>query len=119
MLLYCYLESCAEVIEVLFFYNEYVELHGTLGINCEHVFQAISESVNQQEDDSLLKCLVELAESVPKFVRPQVENVLTFCMKVSVRIKLCCRLYGHSFLQSYVDGIYKEREVVDANFGMF
>ncbi|KAL4220293.1 Importin-5 [Mactra antiquata] len=46
------------------------------------VIQAISESVTQQEDDSILKCLIELAENVPKFLRPQVENVLTFSMKV-------------------------------------
>ncbi|XP_052214366.1 importin-5-like isoform X7 [Dreissena polymorpha] len=46
------------------------------------VIHAVSESVNQQEDDGILKCLIELAENVPKFLRPQVENVITFCMKV-------------------------------------
>lgn len=46
------------------------------------IIHAISESVNQQEDDTVLKCLIELAENVPKFLRPQVESVLTFCMKV-------------------------------------
>ena len=44
--------------------------------------QAVSESVTQQDDDTVLKCLIELAENVPKFLRPQVENVLTFAMKV-------------------------------------
>ena len=47
--------------------------------------QAISESVTQQEDDSVLKCLIELAENVPKFLRPQGENVVAFCMKVRMR----------------------------------
>ena len=45
--------------------------------------KVVSESVTQQDDDAILKCLIELAENVPKFLRPQVENVLTFCMKVS------------------------------------
>ena len=45
-------------------------------------FQAISESVTQQDDDSILKCLIDLAENVPKFLRPQAENVIAFCIKV-------------------------------------
>ncbi|XP_052784006.1 importin-5-like [Mya arenaria] len=46
------------------------------------MIQAISVSVEQQDDDALLKCLIDIAENVPKFLRPQVENVITFCMKV-------------------------------------
>lgn len=67
------------------------------------LFQAVSESVNQQEDDSLLKCLVELAESVPKFIRPQVENVLTFCMKVRCWKRCTIKLLGLKFFQHYFD----------------
>ena len=59
---------------------------GTAQLPCSQfivVFQAISESVTQQDDDSILKCLIELAENVPKFLRPQAENVIAFCIKVS------------------------------------
>ncbi|KAL3846795.1 hypothetical protein ACJMK2_017751 [Sinanodonta woodiana] len=46
------------------------------------IIQAVAESVEAQDDDSLLKCLIDLAERVPKFLRPQVENVMTLCLKV-------------------------------------
>ena len=35
-----------------------------------------------QDDDSLLKSLIDLVEAVPKFVRPQVERLVASCMKV-------------------------------------
>lgn len=35
------------------------------------------------DDDSLMKCLIELAENVPKFLRPQMDNIIPFCLKVN------------------------------------
>jgi len=46
------------------------------------LIQVIAESVQQQDDDALLKSLIDLAESTPKFLRPQVENILAMCLKV-------------------------------------
>ena len=37
-----------------------------------------------QDDDSLLKSLIDLVEAVPKFVRPQIERLVSSCMKVGV-----------------------------------
>ncbi|XP_014214927.1 importin-5 [Copidosoma floridanum] len=42
----------------------------------------IAESIDKQDDDSLLKVLIELAESTPKFLRPQLESIMEMCMKV-------------------------------------
>ncbi|XP_067014129.1 importin-5 [Anabrus simplex] len=46
------------------------------------VVQVTVESIEKQSDDSLLKCLIDLSESAPKFLRPQLENILELCMKV-------------------------------------
>ncbi|XP_041352900.1 importin-5-like [Gigantopelta aegis] len=46
------------------------------------VVQGLTESVNQQTDDGIFKCLIELAESVPKFLRPQLDVLIPFCLKV-------------------------------------
>ena len=46
--------------------------------------QSITESVMAQEDDSLLKCLIELSENVPKFLRSQLEHVFELCLKVCI-----------------------------------
>lgn len=40
------------------------------------------ESVEKQDDDALLKVLIELAESTPKYLRPQLQQIFELCMKV-------------------------------------
>lgn len=51
--------------------------------NKNSIFQVISESVQQQDDDALLKSLIDLCESTPKFLRPQIDNILEMCLKVT------------------------------------
>ncbi|KAL1491195.1 hypothetical protein ABEB36_011831 [Hypothenemus hampei] len=46
------------------------------------MLSVIAESVQHQEDDSLLKVLIDLAENTPKFLRPQLLNIYEMCMKV-------------------------------------
>ncbi|CAC5392691.1 IPO5 [Mytilus coruscus] len=45
------------------------------------MIQGMNESLSA-DDDSLMKCLIELAENVPKFLRPQMDNIIPFCLKV-------------------------------------
>lgn len=52
------------------------------------VFQIIANSIQVGDDDALLKCLVDLAESCPKFLRPQVETILQLAIKVTKFIKV-------------------------------
>ncbi|XP_055850061.1 importin-5 [Episyrphus balteatus] len=40
------------------------------------------ESIEQQDDQSLLKLLIDLTENCPKFLRPQLEVIFEMCMKV-------------------------------------
>lgn len=42
----------------------------------------IAETIQREEDQTLLKQLIEMAESVPKFLRPQLETIFEMCMKV-------------------------------------
>jgi hypothetical protein len=46
-------------------------------------FKVIAESIEEEEDDTLLQCLIDICESAPKFLRPQLERILDLCMKVS------------------------------------
>ncbi|XP_054270328.1 importin-5 isoform X2 [Macrosteles quadrilineatus] len=46
------------------------------------IIQVIAESVQQQDDDALLKSLIDMSESTPKFLRPQVVQILDMCLKV-------------------------------------
>lgn len=42
----------------------------------------IGESMLQQEDDTLLKVLIDLSENTPKFLRPQLLPIYEMCMKI-------------------------------------
>ncbi|XP_056644461.1 importin-5 [Diorhabda sublineata] len=46
------------------------------------MLHVIAESIQQQDDDSLLKVLIDLAENVPKYLRPQLLPIYEMCMKI-------------------------------------
>lgn len=41
-----------------------------------------AESIEAQDDQNLLKLLIDMTESCPKFLRPQIEVIFEMCMKV-------------------------------------
>lgn len=41
-----------------------------------------AESIEAQDDQSLLKLLIDMTETCPKFLRPQLEIIFEICMKV-------------------------------------
>lgn len=51
-------------------------------------WQCVAEGL-QTDDDSLLKCLIDLAESTPKFLRPQLENIFNFVLRVRLPTFVC------------------------------
>jgi HEAT repeat protein len=46
------------------------------------MLNVIAESVQQQDDDTLLKVLIDLAENTPKYLRPQLLPIYDMCMKI-------------------------------------
>ena len=46
------------------------------------IVQVTAQSVEKQEDEALLKVLIDLAETTPKFLRPQLEAIMEMCMKI-------------------------------------
>lgn len=51
---------------------------------CRFFKQAVNESC-YQGDDSVLKSLVEIADTAPKYLRPNLEATLQLCLKVGHR----------------------------------
>ncbi|XP_011304534.1 importin-5 [Fopius arisanus] len=43
--------------------------------------QVTALSIEKADDEALLKVLIDLAESTPKFLRPQLENIMELCTK--------------------------------------
>lgn len=46
------------------------------------MLHVIAESIQQQDDDTLLKVLIDLAENVPKYLRPQLLPIYELSMKI-------------------------------------
>lgn len=46
------------------------------------MIQVLTESIEKQDDDTLLKVLIDMAECTPKYLRPQLHIVFEICMKV-------------------------------------
>lgn len=40
------------------------------------------EAIEKQDDNVLLTCLIEFAETTPKYLRPQLTAVMDLCLKV-------------------------------------
>nr|CAD7427512.1 unnamed protein product [Timema monikensis] len=51
-------------------------------LNREAQQTVVLESVEKQDDDALLKCLIDLSETTPKFLRMQLDAILELCMKI-------------------------------------
>ncbi len=45
-------------------------------------YQVLERSISLQEDDSLLKAFIDFGDHCPKFLRPQLENVIELSLKV-------------------------------------
>lgn len=48
----------------------------------------VAESIQKQDDDTLLKCIVDLAENTPKFLRSQIEPLLQMCVQTMANEEL-------------------------------
>lgn len=44
--------------------------------------QVTAQSIEKQDDETLLKVLIDLAETTPKFLRGQLDNIMQMCMNV-------------------------------------
>lgn len=56
---------------------------------CLIFFQAVNDSC-YQNDDSVLKSLVEIADTVPKYLRPHLEATLQLSLKVNTSVNVVC-----------------------------
>nr|CAG4640621.1 EOG090X00U8 [Eulimnadia texana] len=73
------------------------------------LIQLTAESIQKQDDDTLLKCLVDLAENTPKFLRSQLETVLQVCMQTVANED-----YGDSWRQLALEVIVTLSETAPA-----
>jgi hypothetical protein len=44
----------------------------------------LAESILKQDDDTLLKCVVDLAENIPSFLRRQIQPLMQICKQAVI-----------------------------------
>ena len=47
------------------------------------MMQVTVQSVEKQDDESCLKSLIDISEAMPKFLRPQLDQIFQLCLKES------------------------------------
>ena len=66
----------------LLLHDKDVPLQKHFGDMLGPIMNVTVESVEKQDDDACLKSLIDIAESMPKFLRPQLEQIFGLCMKM-------------------------------------
>jgi hypothetical protein len=56
----------------------------------------VTYSLTNTDDDTVLKALVDIAENVPKYLRPAIDDIFNLCLQV--RIKLYLKYFFNSMI---------------------
>lgn len=52
------------------------------------MIQVLAENVHQKDDESILKSFIDLCESSPKFLRPQMDSITKLCLEVFSNVEV-------------------------------
>lgn len=75
-------QAVRAVVAFILLHDKEVEIQKYFSDLLPHVIMITAETVDQQDDQTLIKLLIDMAENVPKFLRPQLEAIFEVCMKV-------------------------------------
>ena len=63
-------------------HDKEVNIHKHFSELVPKLVEVTAQSIQKQDDDALLKVLIDLAETTPKFLRGQLDNIMQMCMTV-------------------------------------
>lgn len=75
-------QAVRAVVAFILLHDKEVEIQKYFSDLLPHVVMITAESIEQADDQTLIKLLIDMAENVPKFLRPQLESIFEICMKV-------------------------------------
>jgi hypothetical protein len=73
-------QAVRAVVAFILLHDKEVEIQKSFSDLLPHVIMITAESIKEEEDQTLLKLLIDMAENVPKFLRPQLENIFEMCI---------------------------------------
>lgn len=75
-------QAVRAVVAFILYHEKEVEVQKHFSDLLQPVILITAESIRQEEDQTLIKLLIDMAESVPKFLRPQLESIFEVCVSV-------------------------------------
>lgn len=75
-------QAARALVAFILLHDKEVELQKYFADLLPHLITITAESIKQEEDQTLIKLLIDMAETVPKFLRPQIEAIFEVCINV-------------------------------------
>lgn len=75
-------QAVRAVVAFILLHDKEVEIQKHFSDLLPLVIVITADSIEKQDDQTLIKLLIDMAENVPKFLRPQLEAIFEMCMKV-------------------------------------
>lgn len=69
-------------IAFILMHDKEVEIQKYFADLLPHIIMITAESIKAEQDQTLIKLLIDMAETVPKFLRPQLEAIFEICIQV-------------------------------------
>lgn len=76
------IQAVRAVVAFILLHDKEIEIQKAFSDLLPHVIMITADSIKLEEDQTLIKLLIDMAENVPKFLRPQLENIFEMCINV-------------------------------------
>lgn len=76
------IQAVRAVVAFILLHDKEIEIQKAFSDLLPHVIMITADSIKAEEDQTLIKLLIDMAENVPKFLRPQLENIFEMCINV-------------------------------------
>jgi importin-5 len=75
-------QAVRAAVAFILFHDKEIEIQKAFADLLPHVIMITADSIKEEEDQTLLKLLIDMSENVPKFLRPQLESIFEMCLNV-------------------------------------
>lgn len=73
-------QAVRAVVAFILLHDKEIEIQKYFADLLPNVIMITADSIRQEEDQTLIKLLIDMAENVPKYLRPQIEAIFEVCI---------------------------------------
>jgi HEAT repeat protein len=75
-------QAVRAVVAFILLHDKEIEIQKAFSDLLPHIIMITANSIKEEEDQTLIKLLIDMAENVPKYLRPQLEAIFEMCINV-------------------------------------